>query len=60
VRLLKDYKGQTVRLTKERLAHILEHPEMANLEEAVERTLREPQLVVQSQSDSEAALNYRF
>lgn len=60
MKLLEDYKGQAVRLTEERLAHILEHPEMVSLEEAIETTLREPQLVVQSRSDPQAALNYRY
>ena len=34
--LLRDYKGSAIRLTEERLAHILEHPEMAGLEQAIE------------------------
>jgi hypothetical protein len=27
MKILKDYQGRAVRLTDERLAHILEHPE---------------------------------
>jgi hypothetical protein len=60
MKLLKDYQGRNVRLTQERLRHILEHPEMADLESALEKTLREPQYVVQSRTDPGAALNYRF
>jgi hypothetical protein len=60
MRLLKDYQGRGVRLTEERLQHILEHPEMAHLESALEETLREPQYVIQSRTDLAAELSYRF
>jgi hypothetical protein len=33
--LLRDYQGVSVRLTVERRAHILGHPEMAGLEAAL-------------------------
>ena len=60
MRTLKDHQGRAVRLTDERLAHILEHPEMADLESAVVETLEHPSLVVQSRSDSFAELSYRY
>jgi hypothetical protein len=60
MKLLKDYQGRDIRLTEERLRHILEHPEMADLESALEHTVRQPQYVIQSRTDPEAALNYRF
>jgi hypothetical protein len=60
VKLLKDFRGRDVRLTDERLAHILEHPEMAALESALEETLQQPALVIQSRTDSTAELNYRY
>ncbi len=60
MRILKDYQGTAVRLTDERLAHILEHPEMAGLEWAIEETLAHPEYVVQSLSDDQARLYYRF
>ena len=37
MKLLKDYQDRLVRLTGEGLAHILEHPEMANLRGSVGR-----------------------
>ena len=40
--------------------NILEHPEMAGLEESIARTLAEPEQVVQSFSDTQARLYYRF
>jgi hypothetical protein len=60
MRLLKDYQGRDVRLTEERLRHILEHPEMADLESALEETLRQPRYVIQSRTDPKATLSYRF
>jgi hypothetical protein len=54
MKLLKDYQGRDVRLTDERRQHILEHPEMANLEAALEETLRQPQFVVGSLTDPAA------
>ena len=60
MKVLVDYQGKNVRLTDERLAHILEHPEMSSLEQAIEDTLREPQLVIRSSTDESANLNYRY
>ena len=60
MRVLRDYQGLAIRLTDERLAHILEHPEMADLERAIEETLAYPERVVESLSDPEARLYYRF
>ncbi len=37
--VLRDYKGLAIRLTGERLAHIMEHPEMAGLENTIAETL---------------------
>ena len=44
--------------TGERLAHILEHPEMRDLASAIELTLRQPQFVRRSRSDAAARLLY--
>lgn len=60
MKMLQDYRGRAVRLTDERLRHILEHPEMAGLEVALAETLRSPQVVIQSRADDAAALHYRF
>jgi hypothetical protein len=59
-RILRDFEGLEVRLTDERLDHILEHPEMAGMETAIGETLSQPAVVVQSFSDPEAHLYYRF
>src|SRR2546428_206440 len=60
MKILHDHQGLAIRLTDERLDHILEHPEMAGMERAIEETLEHPECVVQSFSDPEARLHYRL
>jgi hypothetical protein len=60
MRTLFDLDGLAIRLTDERRRHILEHPEMAEMEAAIEETLLDPQNVVQSITDTEVRLYYRF
>ncbi len=60
MRVLLDYQGKPVRLTDERLGHIKEHPEMVNMDAALEETLSRPQLVIRSGTDISASLNYRY
>ena len=58
--MLKDCFGHSVRLTDERLAHIIEHPEMKGLAAEIERVLIQPQLVRLSRSDAAVRLFYEF
>jgi hypothetical protein len=60
MKTLKDCFGHSVRLTDERLAHILEHVEMAGMAAKIEKVLREPRLVRQSRADDAARLFYEF
>lgn len=60
MRVLRDYEGVEVRLTDERLKHILEHPEMSDMETEIGKTLSDPERVVRSRSDEEVRLYYRF
>lgn len=60
MKTLLDHLGRIVRLTDERLAHILAHPEMHGLEPALTATLRNPALVIESRTDPSTELNYRF
>jgi hypothetical protein len=60
MKMLQDFRGMAIRLTDERLAHILEHPEMAGMEAEIGWTLRKPEMVVESLSDSQAHLYYRY
>ena len=60
MKIFRDYRGQSIRLTEERRKHILEHPEMKSLMSRIEETLSDPQRVIQSLSDKEANLYYKF
>jgi hypothetical protein len=60
MRMLDDCFGHKVRLTDERLAHILEHLEMAGMAGEIERVVRRPQLVRRSRSDDAVRLYYEF
>lgn len=60
MKVLDDCFGHKVRLTDERLAHILEHPEMAGMAGEIERVLRAPQLVRRSRSDDAVRLSKRI
>ena len=58
--VLRDYSALSIRLTNERLTHILEHPEMTGMEKAIEETLTRPERVVESFSDPDGRLYHRF
>jgi len=60
MKIITDFQGLAVRLTDERLAHILEHPEMATMEDAIEETLAHPERVVQSASDEQLTCRTGF
>ncbi|OGT31528.1 MAG: hypothetical protein A2W28_05040 [Gammaproteobacteria bacterium RBG_16_51_14] len=60
MKLFTDCFGNTVRLTEERLAHILDHPEMKEMAAEIERVLRQPQLVRRSRSDVTVRIFYEF
>lgn len=55
-----DYQGRRIRLTEERLEHILEHPEMRGMQSQIPETLLHPELVLESLSDPRARLYYRM
>ena len=56
---LLDHEGRRVRLSAERRAHILGHPEMTGMIGGVTETLRSPEWVVRSSSDERVRLYYR-
>jgi hypothetical protein len=60
LRHLIDFSGRRIRLTDERLLHIMEHPEMAGGENRIDETLADPDTVVQSRSDPQVHLYYRY
>jgi hypothetical protein len=57
--ILQNRCGRVVRLTDERIAHILEHEEMAGQLDKVEETVQEPDIVVRSQRDSDVHLYHK-
>jgi hypothetical protein len=60
VKVVRDCFGRLVRLTDERMAHILHHPEMAGMEEAVVQALQVPAEVRLSRSDATVQLYYEY
>lgn len=54
-----DYAGRSIRLTDERRAHLLGHPEMAGLESALAHAIASPDVAVQSNTDDTVLLYYR-
>jgi hypothetical protein len=60
MKIIQDCFGQNVRLTDERLEHILGHPEMREMGITIELVLRQPRLVRRSRSDEFARLFYEF
>lgn len=58
--ILTDYSGRSIRLSEERLIHILQRPEMTMMEAAIIETIRYPEQVRQSISDKTVLLSYRF
>jgi len=60
MRILTDCFGREVRLTDERLAHILERPELEGMESEIQVVLAAPHFVRASRSDSAVLLFYDF
>lgn len=60
MKIIQDCFGREIRLTSERITHILEHPEMAGLLDQIEHTLQHPELVRRSRSDESVELFYRY
>jgi hypothetical protein len=60
MKILTDYSGKSIRLTEERLTHILQRPEMAMMETAIAETVKYPEQVRQSKTDETVLLSYRY
>jgi hypothetical protein len=60
MKVIRDCFGTSVRLTDERLAHILEHVEMAGMADELERVLQTPREIRRSRSDDDVRLFYEF
>ena len=60
MKIIRDCFGHDVRLTDERLAHILQHVELVGMESEIECVLRSPTEVRVSLSDDAVRLFYEF
>jgi hypothetical protein len=58
--VFRDFRGRDIRLTDERLAHILEHPEMRGQEQRIAETLLTPHSVILSYHDPAVHLHHRL
>jgi hypothetical protein len=54
----KNHEDRSIRLSEERERHILEHPEMAGQIEKIEVTLRDPDIIRESESDPSVHLYF--
>ena len=60
MKVIQDCYGRSVRLTDERLTHILGHAEMVGMANKLERVLQRPSEVRRSRSDDDVKLFYEF
>ena len=60
VREVVDFQGEPVRITDERIRHVLDHPEMTGLESEIEGVLTAPDVVIRSRADPDVRLCCRF
>jgi len=60
MKVIRDCFGRSVRLTDERLEHILQHQELAEMEEEISRVLQTPTEVRISRSDETVQLFYEY
>ena len=60
MKTLIDYQNRRVRLTEERLEHILRHPELSAMEGEIDITLKNPEEVRRSRTDETVFLSYRY
>lgn len=60
MKVIRDCFGRSVRLTDERIAHILQHPEMVGMEAEIDRVLQAPSEVRISRSDETVQLFYEY
>jgi len=58
--VFEDLNGRHIRLTEERMQHILEHLEMQGQIERIAETLKFPDVIVASKYDPSVHLYHRF
>jgi len=60
VTILIDYNGRSIRLTKERRKHILEHAEMAGQFERIVETVKSPETIIATLVDETVHIYHRY
>lgn len=60
MKVIRDCFGRSVRLTDERIAHILQHSELAGMGEEISLVLQAPAEVRVSRSDETVQLFYEY
>lgn len=60
MKIIRDCFGRSVRLTDERIAHVLLHQEMIGMAQEIERVLQSPTEVRLSRLDQAVRLFYEF
>lgn len=60
MKVVRDCFGRSVRLTDERMTHVLRHAEMVGMEEEVAHVLEAPAEVRVSRSDGTVQLFYEY
>ncbi len=60
MQILKDLNDRVIRLTDERLAHILEHPEMIGQDARIAETLSAPDSIITSHHDATGLLYHKL
>ena len=58
--VLEDYQGRPIRLTAERRAHILDHPEMSDQFDRIRATLAQPEFIVATSVDESVRVYHRL
>lgn len=60
MRFLIDYRGNTVRLTDERVRHFVRRLARAGMFDLLDETTADPDFVIQSRTDPSALIHYKF
>lgn len=58
--IIVDYRDRSVRLTAEREAHILLHPEMKEQLDRIKEVIRQPELVIATVADTSVNVYHRW
>ena len=60
MKIINNFEGHMIRLTDERMKHILLHSEMKEFKSEIEDTIRNPQYIIQSMADKKVKHYLKF